>query len=106
MAVRGNGRDLANRHFVRLRLGSFNHAASESGPGIPGRISFQIVLFFMNDHGFADDRIFAAQIQFSFPNQMPFARTIGFDVAEITGVTLRPRRPVVVLMRRVEMGAG
>jgi len=34
-----------------------------------------------------------------------FAGSIGFNIAEITGVTLRPRRPVVVLMRRIEMRA-
>ena len=99
-------RYLANRHLVKLRLGSFNHAASESGTGIPGRIGFQIVLFFMDDDGFADDRIFAAEIQFSFPNQMPFAGSIYFNIAEIAGVTFGAGRPVVVLVRRIEMRAS
>ena len=36
---------------------------------------------------------------------MRLAGSISFNIAEIAGVTLRPRRPVVVLMRRIKMRA-
>src|SRR4029453_11942382 len=49
------------------------------------------------------DRIWTAQIKFPFPLEMPLAGSISFNIAEIAGVPLRPRRPVVVLMRRIEM---
>jgi len=59
----------------------------------------------MHDHRFSNDRIWTAQIKFPFPLEVPLAGSISFNIAEIAGVPLRPRRPVVVLMRRIEMRA-
>jgi len=59
----------------------------------------------MHDYRFSNDRIWTAQIEFPFPLQVPLAGSISFNIAEIAGVTRRPRRPVVVLMRRIEMPA-
>jgi len=60
----------------------------------------------MHDYRFSNDRIWTAQIEFPFPLEVPLAGSISFNIAEIADVTLRPRRPVVVLMRRIEMRAG
>jgi len=57
----------------------------------------------MHDYGFSNDRIWTAQIEFPFPLDVSFAGSISFNIAEIAGVTLRSRRPVVMLMRRIEM---
>ena len=59
----------------------------------------------MHDYRFSNDRIWTAQIEFPFPLEVPLAGSISFNIAEIADVTLRPRRPVVVLMRRIEMRA-
>ena len=60
----------------------------------------------MHDYRFSNDRIWAAQIEFPFPLEVPLAGSISFNIAEIADVTRRPRRPVVVLMHRIEMRAG
>src|SRR5712664_731971 len=59
----------------------------------------------MYDYRFSNDRIWTAQIEFALPLEVPLAGSISFNIAEIARVTLRPRRPVVVLMRRIEMRA-
>ena len=59
----------------------------------------------MHDYRFSNDRIWTAQIEFALPLEVPLAGSISFNIAEIARVTLRPRRPVVVLMRRIEMRA-
>ncbi len=55
----------------------------------------------MHDYRFSNDRIWTAQIESPFPLEVPLAGSISFNIAEIADVTLRPRRPVVVLMRRM-----
>ena len=60
----------------------------------------------MHDYRFSNDRIWAAQIEFPFPLEVPLAGSISFNIAEIAGMTLRPRWPIVVLMLRIEMRAG
>src|SRR6266481_9738526 len=59
----------------------------------------------MHDYRFSNDRIWTAQIEFALPLEVPLAGSISLNIAEIARVTLRPRRPVVVLMRRIEMRA-
>ena len=59
----------------------------------------------MHDYRFSNDRIWTAQIEFALPLEVRLAGSISFNIAEIARVTLRPRRPVVVLMRRIEMRA-
>jgi hypothetical protein len=59
----------------------------------------------MHDYRFSNDRIWTAQIEFPYPLEVPLAGSVNFDIAEIPGVTLRPRRPVVMLMRWIEMRA-
>jgi len=86
-------------------IGGVNHATGEPRTRVACRIGFQVVLFFMHDYRFSNDRIWTAQIEFPFPLEVPLAGSISFNIAEIAGVTLRPRRPVVVLMRRIEMRA-
>ncbi len=86
-------------------LHRFNHATGEPRTRVACRIGFQVVLFFMHDYRFSNDRIWTARIEFPFPFEVPVAGSISFNIAEIADVTLRPRRPIVVLMRRIEMRA-
>src|SRR5438552_8572990 len=59
----------------------------------------------MHDYRFSNDRIWAAQIEFPFPLEVPPAGSSSFNIAGIAGMTLRPRWPIVVLMLRIEMRA-
>src|SRR5947209_6681904 len=88
-----------------VSIGGVNHATGESRARVACRIGFQVVHFFMDDYRFSNDRIWTAQIEFPFPLEVPLAGSVSFNIAEIADVTLRPRRPVVVLMRRIEMRA-
>src|SRR5438477_5400456 len=89
-----------------VSVGGVNHATGEPRTRVACRIGFQVVLFFMHDYRFSNDRIWAAQIEFPFRLEVPLSGTISFNIAEIAGMTLRPRWPVVVLMHRIEMRAG
>ena len=60
----------------------------------------------MNDDRFSDDRIWTAQIEFPFPNEVPFAGSVGFNVPEIADVAFRRVRPAVVFMHRIKMSAS
>jgi len=88
--------------IASIDLGALNTVAAL---GIAVFKAVLVVLFFMHDYRFSNDRIWAAQIEFPFPLEVPLAGSISFNIAEIADVTRHPRRPVVVLMRRIEMPA-
>ncbi len=91
---------------MRILFCRFNDSARDARSGITRRIGFQVVRFFMHDHRFSDDRIWAAQIQFPFPNEEPLAGSVNFNVAEIADMTLGRVRPAMMLMHRIKMPAG
>jgi len=90
---------------MRILFRRFNDSARDARARITRRIG-KVVLFFMHDHRFSDDRIWAAQIQFPFPNEVPFAGSVDFNVAEIADVALGRVRPAMMLMHRIKMPAG
>jgi len=91
---------------MRILFRRFNDSAREARAGITRRVGFQVVRFFMHDHRFSDDRIWAAQIQFPFPNKVPLAGSVDFNVAEIADVTLGRVWAAMMLMHRIKMPAG
>ncbi len=60
----------------------------------------------MHHHRSSNDGIWTAQIQFAFPNEVPLAGSVDFDVPEIADVAFSRVRPAVVLMHRIKMRAG
>jgi len=91
---------------MRILFRRFNDSAREARARITRRIGFQVVRFFMHDHRFSDDRIWAAQIQFPFPNEVSLAGSVDFNVAEIADVTLGRVRSAMMFMHRIKMPAG
>jgi len=91
---------------MRILFRRFNDSACDARAGITRRIGFQVVLFFMYDHRFSDDRIRTAQIQFRFPNEVPFAGSVDFNIAEIADVAHGRVRPAMMLMHRIKMSPG
>ncbi len=90
----------------RRSIGRVDHTAPNPRAGISRGIGFQIIFLLVHDNRFADDRIRAVELQFSFPIEVRLAGSIGRDVAEVAGVMLSGARSAVMLMRRIEMSAG
>src|ERR1041385_2099492 len=92
-------------NFSKL-LRRLDRPASDTCAGVARRISLQVVLFLVNHHRFADDRIRSAQTQFPFPIEMRFAGSIGLNVPEIALMVHGCHWPTVMLICRIEMRAG
>src|ERR1700682_1437695 len=89
------------RLFCRL-----DHTAGDARAGVAGRISLQVVFFFMKYDRFTDDRIRAVQLQFSSPFEVNPSGSVGGKVAQVAGVMFGCGRPAVMLMGRIKMRAS
>ena len=84
----------------------FNLAAGNPCAGIPGWIRFQIIFPFMNNYRFANNRIFAAQAELSFPIQLRDPAIIHFNISEVAAVMLGRGWSAMMFVCWIEMRTG
>ena len=68
--------------FCGLRLGYANDPAGKTTTGVPGRLGFQIIGFFVDDDCMTNYRISAGKFHYLVtPFEMSLARRVRFNVA-------------------------
>lgn len=90
-----------------LRLGHADYTAGRSAAGVANRLRFQIILFFMNNYRVTENGIFPSKFEhFIFPFEMRFARSVGFEIAEIAHVAFGGIRRAMRFVCGIEMAAS